>query len=157
MEVAAPHVVFDCNIYFQALIGPSGPAGECLHAAQRNRIVLYLTNQILAELNDVCRRPKVATKFGITAARLEQYQNVLRTIGLLVHDVPHVFTYQRDPQDEHYIDLAIATHSELVVSRDRDLLALMDASDPVGHDFITRFPDIRIVTPVDLLAELANT
>ncbi len=32
----------------------------------------------------------------------------------------------------------------------------MDASDPAGQDFMTRFPDIRIITPVELLAELAE-
>jgi len=33
---------------------------------------------------------------------------------------------------------------------------MMDPSDPAGQDFRARFPAIRIVTPAELLIELAD-
>lgn len=150
----ATNVVFDCNVYFQALIAPSGPAGRCLGAVNQNRIALFLSEYILAELRDVCTRSAVAAKFGITDARLSNYERQLKSSATLIDDVPHVFTYQRDPKDEHYVDLAIAVGARLVVSRDRDLLALADPNDPAGRDFQARFPAISIVTPQELLSIL---
>jgi putative PIN family toxin of toxin-antitoxin system len=148
-------VVFDCNVYFQALISPAGPAGSCLQAAGGKQLALFLTERILAELRDVCTRPVIAAKFGITAARLQTYERLLKNRATIIDDVPHVFTYPRDPKDEHYVDLAIAVGARLVESRDRDLLALADANHPAGRDFQTRFPAISVVTPTELLAKLS--
>jgi putative PIN family toxin of toxin-antitoxin system len=150
----AVSVVFDCNVYFQALISPGGPAGSCLQAVGKG-LSLFLTERILAELRDVCTRPIISAKFGITEARLQTYEQLLKSTATIIDDVPHVFTYPRDPKDEHYVDLAIAVGAQLVVSRDRDLLALADANDPAGRDFQARFPGISIVTPTELLAKLS--
>ncbi|MGI9455057.1 MAG: putative toxin-antitoxin system toxin component, PIN family, partial [Aeoliella sp.] len=141
-------------VYFQALIAPAGPGGRCLDAASNDDLTLFLSEYIVAELRDVCLRPKIAAKFDISLARLDDYEARLKSCSTLVDDVPHVFSYERDPKDEHYVDLAIATNSELVVSRDKDLLALADSEDPVARDFRTRFPEIKIITPVDLLEKL---
>ena len=50
-------VVFDCNVYFQAFIAPNGPAGEAFNAVKEQRLVLYASATVLAELFDVCSRP----------------------------------------------------------------------------------------------------
>ena len=147
-------VVFDCNVYFQALISPAGPAGSRLQAAGGKQLALFLTERILAELRDVCTRPIIAANFGITEARLKTYERLLKSRATIIDDVPHVFTYPRDPKDEHYVDLAIAVGARLVVSRDRDLLALADPKDPAGRDFQARFPAISGITPIELLAAL---
>ncbi len=79
----------------------------------------------------------------------------MRAAGTLIDPVPNVFSYPRDPKDEHYVDLAIAASATLVVSRDKDLLALADPATVEGQDFAARFPAINIVTPVEMLARLA--
>jgi predicted nucleic acid-binding protein len=93
-------------------------------------------------------------RFRLTAERIEKFMDRLRGVVTLVDEVPHVFTYPRDPKDEHYVDLAIAVGARLVVSRDRDLLALADPKDPAGRDFQARFPAISVITPIELLAAL---
>jgi predicted nucleic acid-binding protein len=52
------------------------------------------------------------------------------------------------------VDLAIATNSTLIVSRDRHLLNLMDASRSDGKEFKDRFPDLTILTPENLIQQL---
>jgi predicted nucleic acid-binding protein len=59
----------------------------------------------------------------------------------------------RDPDDSHYVNLALAADAKLIVSRDRDLLDLMDNSIPEGLDFQGRFPSLRILDPVAFLRE----
>jgi predicted nucleic acid-binding protein len=66
--------------------------------------------------------------------------------AVMLSDVPHVFTYPRDPDDEPYVDLAVAVGATYLVSRDKDLLELMH--DP---DFGARFPRLAILDPVALL------
>jgi predicted nucleic acid-binding protein len=43
----------------------------------------------------------------------------------MINEVPRVFEYPRDPNDEPYINLAIPARAKYLVSRDKDLLDLM--------------------------------
>lgn len=147
-------VVFDCNVFVQALISPTGPSAACVGAGLSQQITVYSTEYVLSEVRRVAARPKLVQRFGLTAEKTERFIAKLLSSITLVEEVPHVFSYDRDPKDEHYIDLAIATDSELVVSRDKDLLARSVPSDPAGQNFMARFPNIAVTTPVDLLARL---
>jgi putative PIN family toxin of toxin-antitoxin system len=147
-------VVFDCNVFVQSLISPRGPAGACVDAAVSRRIQVFASEHVLAEVQDVTERSDLVRRFRLTAERIEKFMDRLRGVVTLVDEVPHVFTYPRDPKDEHYVDLAIAVGARLVVSRDRDLLALADPKDPAGRDFQARFPAISVITPIELLAAL---
>ena len=71
--------------------------------------------------------------------------------------VPAVFEFPRDPTDAHYVDLAIAAHAKLIVSRDLDLLSLGDPQTADGQDFQRRFPGLQILTPTQLLQQLSPT
>lgn len=62
---------------------------------------------------------------------------------------PRVESLERDPKDEPYLNLAIATKAEYLVTRDRDLLDLMHDSS-----FQQRYPDLRILDPVEFLNEI---
>ena len=149
-------VVFDCNVYFQALISPEGPAGACLSAAQQGLLRLFVTDHIIQELTEVCSRPHLVDRFGFTPERLNRFTLKIRKIAKVVDEVPHVFDYERDPDDEHYVDLAVACGANLIASRDKDLLALVDQSTAVGRDFHERFPELEIIAPVELLSRLGK-
>jgi putative PIN family toxin of toxin-antitoxin system len=148
-------VVFDCNVFVQTLISPSGPAAVCVDSALQRRVELFLSEKVLAELRDVASRPHLVSRFHLNSSKVEAFIAKITEKATLVDAVPHVFSFDRDPKDEHYIDLAIATGSQLIVSRDKDLLALNDPLDPDGRRFRARFPAIAVLTPVDLLARLA--
>jgi predicted nucleic acid-binding protein len=60
----------------------------------------------------------------------------------------------RDPKDSKYLNLAIEARAPYVVTDDKDLLELMDASTAVGLDFQSRFPNVAVVQPAEFLAAI---
>lgn len=149
------HVVFDCNVYFQAFISGSGPAGQLLNAVNQRLLTLFLSQYVLDELADVLSRPQLAARFKFTSERVAHFIDSLREISTFVDDVPHVFDFPRDPKDAHYVDLAVAVNAKLIVSRDEDLLSLRDVATSDGRNFINRFPNLLILTPPEVLTLLA--
>lgn len=149
-------VVFDCNVFVQALISPSGPASACVRSALSNEVKLFFSEYILEELRDVAAREPLPSRFNLTNEKVETFISLLRGNAILLDNIPHVFTYPRDPDDEHYVDLAAACNAHLIASRDRDLLALNDVSTETGKQFRLQFPDLLIMTPDQLLARIRN-
>lgn len=139
----ASNCVFDCNIFFQSLISGTGPSSECLIRARTGAIRLHISQYVIDELLDVCTRPHIQQKFGVTAEQAAAFIQELRSFALLIDQVPSIYVHPHDPDDSHYIDLAVATGSQLIVSRDRHLRLLMDLSRREAQDFHSRFPDIR--------------
>jgi len=144
-------VVFDCNIFFQAPISPTGPAGQSLEAAADGRCSLFVAEFVLDELRDVTSRPAIVSRFNLTDERLSLFVEAIMEIATMLVSIPHVFDFPRDPKDAAYVDLAIAAHAKLIVSRDLDLLSLGDSSTSEGRDFKNRFPELQILTPTELL------
>jgi putative PIN family toxin of toxin-antitoxin system len=151
----AKKVVFDCNVFFQALISASGPARRLLNEAARGTLTLFVSADVLDELADVAIRPHIVRKYGLAAEFVAEFITEVRSFATFVEEVPHVFDFPRDPKDAHYVDLAVAVDATLIVSRDQDLLSLNDLSTPEGRDFHQRFPRLEILTPTDFLETLA--
>ena len=149
-------VVFDCNIFFQALISPAGPAGKALDAVAEGRCLLFVSEFVIDELKDITSRPHLVARFNLTAERVAFFLDSIAEIATTLDDVPAVFEFPRDPKDAHYVDLAIAAQAKLIVSRDLDLLSLNDPLTPEGCDFRVRFPNLQILTPTELM-RLLNT
>lgn len=76
----------------------------------------------------------------------------IRTYSVFFDPVPHRFDYPRDRKDEPYIDLAIAAGAVYLVSWDRDIRDLKDASRPDGRRFMEENPSVVILDPKEFLA-----
>jgi putative PIN family toxin of toxin-antitoxin system len=147
-------VVFDCNIYLQALAKPNGPAGRCMSLVFEARLLLYMSAKVFDEIRDVTSRAELVTKFRLRPERVQSLLENLPKVAVVVPVVQEVWTYQRDPDDAHYVNRALAADARLIVSRDRDLLDLMSSSMPEPVDFRMRFPTFRVSDPVAILNEL---
>jgi predicted nucleic acid-binding protein len=65
---------------------------------------------------------------------------------------PQAMQLPRDPKDEPLIDIAVAGAADYLVTwNHKHLTYLMAGDTPEGREFLTRFPTLRIVSPVDLL------
>jgi len=100
-------------------------------------------------------RPRLRAKFpALTPQAVQAFlADVLRQAHSIT-DVPKAYCLPRDPKDEKYINLAIASGARYLVSRDKDLLDLMNEQTPEGRDFRRRFPDLRIIDPPTFVHEM---
>lgn len=146
MTPAIP-AVFDCIVFAQALINPKGPAGACLTAAQRGHAHVFVSNHTLRELREL--PTKLPARLGVTIEQVDLLILDLSKYTEPVEDVPLDFTYDRDPDDAPYINLAVAVNARFLVTRDRDLLDLMSSDQ-----FRNRFPGLQIVEPPVFLREV---
>lgn len=145
-----PRVVFDCMVFLQGAGRPAGPARACFRLVDQSRITLFLSADILAELRDVLTREKTLRKFPLlTLEGVEAFLRSAENNSTVIADIPRIESLRRDPKDEPYLNLAIAAKADYLVTRDRDLLDLMDDSS-----FRQRHPNLQILEPVAFLNEI---
>ncbi len=146
--------VFDCNVYAQALISRNGPAGRIVAAARDRRVGLAVSDYVIREILEL--PDKLPPRLGVTDVGVDRFVRDLLVFADLMTDVPPVFAYSRDPDDEAYVDLAVAARADYIVTRDKDLLSLAAADTPDGRAFAARFPGLRVVDPVAFLSVLPD-
>ncbi len=148
----SPRVVFDCNIYLQALARKDGPAARCVELAIAASFDLVVTDETIAEFHRVTSRPKVRKKFLLaTDEDIRKFADRVFSVATRIESVPEVFNLKRDPEDSKYINLAVAAHAKFIVSRDNDLLDLMTGTDEDAETFRKTCPDLAILDPVAFL------
>ena len=140
--------VFDCMIFLQGLVNEKGIAVDCLELVENEKIELFVSEEVLAEIKDVLTRPKLQAKFSLlTDERVERLLEILNQKATFVKNVPEIFSYSRDPKDEKYINLAVEAKADYIVSRDHDLLDLMSDFTDEAKEFRQRFRPLKMVEP----------
>jgi putative PIN family toxin of toxin-antitoxin system len=139
--------VFDTNVILQGILRSGGPAGACIQLLSEDRFRLITSEATILEIQAVIARPKLMRKNS--QLRGSAPNQVLRKIyekAVIVESPSKIFTFARDPSDEIFLNLALENRADYLVSRDGDLLDLMQ--DP---EFSSVYPELKIVTPVGFL------
>jgi putative PIN family toxin of toxin-antitoxin system len=106
-----------------------------------------VSEPIIPEVRDVLNRAEVRRQLpGINDRIVNAFLTKLETKAILIANVSEEFHYERDPDDEIYINLAIVSNATYLVSRDKDLLDLMTTSTDIARQFRSRYPFLRIMT-----------
>lgn len=146
--------VFDCMVFLQGATKPNGPATACLALVESNYVELFISQESMDEVRDVLTRPKIQRKFpGLTPLLVDSFLDRITRNATIISDVPRAFAFDRDPKDEKYLNLAIAASVPYLVSRDNDLLDLMDRQTTQGMMFRNSYPFLSILDPVAFLRE----
>lgn len=146
-------VVFDCNFFVQALASADGPAGRCVQLAIDRAVRLFISSDVIRELREITARPRIVRKLKLIPDRIDEFIEAISKAATVLDGFPESFVYMRDPDDAHYVNLALAAGAKLIVSRDKDLLDLMDATYAESRQFRVRFPSLQIMNPVQFLRE----
>ena len=157
MTSRIPKVVFDCNLFVQVLLNPSGVASRCKQLVDNGEVTLFISAQILTEVSEVLRRPRfrlISSHF--TTERIEAFLNDIVEKAIPLRNVPEEYRYVRDPKDEPYINLALVARAEYLVSYDKDLLDLMKETTDEGREFRRRYPMLSILAPSAFLQEMTG-
>jgi uncharacterized protein len=149
--------VFHCMIFLQGAARREGAAGCSLVLVELNAIGLYVSPEILSEVRDVLSRPRVRQRFpALTDQMIDRFLVAIEERAIVVSKVERVFQFDRDPKDEPYINLAIAARANYLVSWDKDILDLADASTADGERLRRQAPELQIVEPRAFLVEIRN-
>jgi putative PIN family toxin of toxin-antitoxin system len=143
--------VFDCNVFLQSMLSARGASHACWQKVATQEVELFVTPYILAEIRRLPSHRSLKRFSTFTPERVERFVEELIDVAELVADPASVFIYPRDPKDAHYVDLAVATDSLLIVSNDKDLLDLMNDTNGEGKALRLLHPDFRVLTPPELL------
>src|SRR5262245_32761689 len=114
-------------VFFQATARPTGPAARLfLDFVEAGRLALYVSDAILDEVRDVLSRPRIRAKNpALTDEAVAEFCDRVRHVAQKIDPVPATFALARDPDDEPYLNLAIAAAADYLVTRDKDMLDLM--------------------------------
>ena len=155
---ADPHkvrAVFDCMVFLQGAARRESPAGMCLLLVELGSVELCISKEIVEEIRDVLTRPRVRQRFpSLTEDLVNEFLDALEHRATLIPEVPRRFTYERDPRDEPYINLALAAGARYLVTRDHDLLDLRELANTEGERLRELAADLRIVDPMRFLFDL---
>ena len=103
----------------------------------------------MVEVGDVLNRPKVRRKLpALTDEAVEAFLRDVLARAVMHSEVPEVFKLERDPKDERYLNLSLASQASYLVTWDRDLLDLMN-----DEGFRQQFPQLIILGPPALLRQ----
>jgi len=133
--------VIDTGVFVSALIRRQGTTGDVLRSLRDGRFTAIYTTDLLVEIIDVLGRAHFRTKYHIEPDDITVLINLIRLRGELVLTTQKV-TACRDPKDDKFLEAALATQTDCIVSGDADLLDL------------TPFQNIPILRPAEFLARL---
>jgi len=132
-------VILDTNVLLSALLSPQGPPAELLAASRRKLFTLVVSDELLAELRSVLRRPFFRARLRESDAEL--FVASLHDLALRHSNPPHS-SQAPDAKDSFLLDLAVVSGAEFLVTGDKHLLALK------------RHGATRIVTPAVMVEHL---
>src|SRR2546427_8565819 len=98
--------VFDTNTFLQAAATENGPSDACWKFAEERRIRVFVTEAILAELENVLTRPKLRRQLSrLTNHHVANMLATFRAYCSLVSEPEVVFQLARDKDDAKFVDL----------------------------------------------------
>ncbi|MCI0556428.1 MAG: putative toxin-antitoxin system toxin component, PIN family [Anaerolineae bacterium] len=124
-----------------ALIHRPGTPGDVLRALRDGRFTAIYSTDIMVEIIDVLGRARFRIKYHIEPDDITALVNLIRLRGELVTPTRKV-TVSRDPKDDKFLEAALATQTDCIVSGDSDLLDM------------NVFEEIPILRPAEFLARL---
>jgi putative PIN family toxin of toxin-antitoxin system len=100
-----PSAVLDTGIVLQAALRPTGPAGRLLSLLDQNHFIVSISEEIIAEYEDVLARPSIRKKNPhLTEELVRAIIERLRSHAVLQPAPPRDFPYARDPDDEEELE-----------------------------------------------------
>lgn len=136
-------VVIDTGVFVSALIRRRGTTGSVLQALRDRQFICIYSTEILVEIIDVLGRDKFRNKYQVEPDDITALVNLIRLRGELVIPDQDVNAC-RDPNDDKFLEAALAGDADCLVSGDSDLLDIVS------------FEDIPILRPTEFLTRLRD-
>ena len=104
-------VVLDTNVIVSALLVPSGTQGTILLLALRGYCALYVSPPVLAEYEEVLRRPRLK----LQARQIDTALSAIRKVARLVETIQAI-AVSPDESDNRFLECAEAAEADYLVT-----------------------------------------
>lgn len=131
-------VVLDTNVLVSGTFW-SRQSSRIITLIGQKAVKLVLSRSILEEYNRVMNYEEIRAKVQHHHERSEVVQKIL-LLAEVITPTEHFEVIKEDPDDDKFIDAAVAGHAHYIISQDKHLLALKE------------FRGIKIITPEEFLA-----
>lgn len=127
-------VVVDTNVVVSGLLSPFGPPGVIVRLITAGRLIPCYDARIVAEYTEVLHRPA----FPFSRDEIEALTAQIEAGGVLASPVP-LAARLPDPDDEPFLEVAIAAQAEYLVTGNGD------------HFPRDRCADVQVVSPREFI------
>jgi uncharacterized protein len=137
--------VVDASVLVSVFLFPESVPGRVVKLARQGKYVLHLSPLLLNETRYALLSTRLRAIHGCSDEAVLAWCTELQKLGrLFTAPLPEIGPVCRDPNDDHVIATALALNADVIVTGDKDLLAL------------SQYRSIRILTARAFLAELGG-
>jgi predicted nucleic acid-binding protein len=134
---------------------PADRKHATVRALYDGTVRLVMSQEAIDEVRDVLNRPELRARLPrLTPERVERVIDETLRLAEWVHDVPTAFTWPHHPDDDHNFNLAIAARADRFVTREARIRDLESNFPADAARLRSLAPQLRIVGPHELAAEL---
>ena len=125
-------VVLDTNVLFSAIFWRT-ESYKIVKMIEDRKIKNFTSNEILNELRNVLQRRKISSE------KIDEIIAKMAKISELVRPIKKHKAVINDPKDDIFIDCAVATKADYIITKDKHIL------------YLGEYMGTRIVTPREFL------
>lgn len=137
-------VVIDTNVVVSRFLAPTGTPARIFAQWQRNAFELVVSEGTLAELEQVLGYERIRSRHQMSQEEIHAAINGFRRFAVLVQVAERLEVVREDPEDNKFLECAVAGNAEYIVSGDAHLLHLRE------------YRGIHILSPAAFLALLRS-
>ena len=113
-----PKIVIDTNIYISAIFWGGKPRA-IVDLGRIGQLLIFSSSEIEREIEK-----KLTTKFGLSGEEAAQILIDFSAFTMAVKIFPRIKVINDDPDDDKFIECAVASRADFIVSGDKHLLDL---------------------------------
>ncbi|MSQ15633.1 MAG: putative toxin-antitoxin system toxin component, PIN family [Dehalococcoidia bacterium] len=117
-------LVLDTNIIVSASLSPAGLRSHVIDAWHNQQFELVVSDPILAEYQQALNYRDVASRHHLNPGQVAEIIANLKQFAIVVQPTETLHIISDDPDDDKFLECALAGGADYIVSADAHLLAL---------------------------------
>ena len=115
-------IVLDTNVLISALVFAKGTPAQLLARCQAGELELLVSPDILAEIRRVLAYPRIRKRLHYSDEQIDAFVALLAQEATVITPAVQVQAIPDDPDDDKFVELALAGSAPYIVSGDDHLL-----------------------------------